>query len=161
GRACPRADVRPFLLGRNISAISATAWAPKRRVTVRPAGAARARRKSAPIATVSREVPMENAAQPPEQPARAKRPPAPKGQCAITGRERSRRELVMLSTLRPNLVERIHRDYPDLPGEALVSRTEVERYRTLYVEEILKHERGDLSALDKQVAESLAKHETL
>jgi uncharacterized membrane protein len=104
---------------------------------------------------------MENAAQPPEHPVRAKRPPPPKGQCAITGRERARRELVMVSTLRPNLLERIHRDYPDLPGEALISRTEVERYRTLYVEEILKHERGDLSALDKQVADSLAKHETL
>jgi uncharacterized membrane protein len=104
---------------------------------------------------------MEPDAQPPEHPARAKRPPAPKAQCAITGRERTRRELVMVSTLRPNLLERIHRDYPDLPGEALISRSEVERYRTLYVEEILKHERGDLSALDKQVADSLAKHETL
>jgi uncharacterized membrane protein len=111
--------------------------------------------------SIPREIVMEPAAQPPEHPVRPKRAPAPKGQCAITGRERSRRELVMLSTLRPNLVDRIHRDYPDLPGEALVSRSEVERFRTLYVEEILKHERGDLSTLDKQVAESLAKHETL
>jgi len=103
---------------------------------------------------------MENS-EPQEAPARQKRAPAAKGLCAITGRERSRRELVRLSALRPNLVERIHVDYPSLNEDALVSRTEVERYRTLYVEEMLKTERGDLSALDKQVAESLAKHETL
>src|SRR5436190_21212739 len=104
---------------------------------------------------------MENTEQPQETPARPKRAPAPKGLCAITGRERSRRELVQLSALRPNLVERIHVDYPSLHEDALVSRSEVERYRTLYVEEMLKTERGDLSALDKQVAESLAKPETL
>jgi uncharacterized membrane protein len=99
--------------------------------------------------------------EPQETPARPKRAPAAKATCAMTGKERSRRELVHLSTLRPNLVERIHVDYPDLRDEALISRSEVERYRTMYVEEILKTERGDLSALDKQVAESLAKHETL
>jgi hypothetical protein len=73
----------------------------------------------------------------------------------------ARRELVRLSALRPDLVERIHVDHPGLHEDALVGRAEVERYRTLYVEEMLKTERGDLSALDKQVAESLAKHETL
>jgi uncharacterized membrane protein len=81
--------------------------------------------------------------------------------CAISGRERPRRDLVMLEELRPSLLERIKLDYPELPMDALISRAELARYRTAYVEELLKTEHGELTELDRQVAESLATHETL
>jgi hypothetical protein len=81
--------------------------------------------------------------------------------CAISGKERPRNDLASLETLRPSLVDRIRIDHPSLPPDALISRTELAHYRTLYVEELLKAEHGELTELDRQVAESIATHDTL
>ncbi|MBX9588545.1 MAG: DUF1003 domain-containing protein [Hyphomonadaceae bacterium] len=81
--------------------------------------------------------------------------------CAISGRERPRRELVNLEMVRPSLAERIRAAHPDLKPDALVSRAELARYRSLYVEELLQAETGDLTEIERKVAHSLATHETL
>lgn len=81
--------------------------------------------------------------------------------CALTGRELPRQELVNLETVRDALVERMRQDHPDLARDALVSRKELARYRALYVEELLRAERGDLSDIERRVTESLANNETL
>jgi len=85
----------------------------------------------------------------------------PKFTCAISGKERTRRDLVSVETLRPSLAERIRTDHPNLPADGLISRNELARYRTLYVEELLEAEHGELTELDRQVAESIASHDTL
>jgi uncharacterized membrane protein len=84
-----------------------------------------------------------------------------KVQCALTGRMISRRNAVPMESIRPSLVDRIMRDHPELNPDALISREEVGRYRTVYVEEILTAERGELSDLERQVTESLTNHETI
>ena len=61
----------------------------------------------------------------------------------------------------PSLADRIRQDHPELGYDALISKAELAQYRTKYVEELLKAEHGDLTELDRQVAESLATHETL
>src|SRR5713226_2225772 len=81
--------------------------------------------------------------------------------CSITGKDYSRRDLVALDALRPSLADRIHHDPPGLGYDALISKPELAKYRTRYVEEMLKAERGDLTQLDREMAESLATHETL
>jgi len=81
--------------------------------------------------------------------------------CAITGRERPRKELIRLDTLRPTLADRIRTDHPDLTDDALVDRNEINRYRNLYVEQLLREEHGEFSELDRQVAESIANQETI
>jgi uncharacterized membrane protein len=81
--------------------------------------------------------------------------------CAISGKDTPRRELVALETLHHSLEERIRADHPELRPDAVVGRAEIARYRTLYVEELLKAEKGELSELDRQVASSLATYETL
>jgi uncharacterized membrane protein len=43
----------------------------------------------------------------------------------------------------------------------LISRSELASYRTLYVEELLKAEHGELTELDRQVADSIATHDML
>jgi uncharacterized membrane protein len=87
--------------------------------------------------------------------------PSPKAACAITGREWPRRQLVNLETIRPSLAERIRRDHPDLPHDALISRQELQRFRSTYVEEMLRDETGEISDLERRVAESLATNGTL
>jgi uncharacterized membrane protein len=94
----------------------------------------------------------------------AKDPNAPKKErlpCAISGRERPRKDLVSLDNIRPALADRIRRDHPDLATDAMIATSELVRYRTLYVEELLKEEHGDISEIEHRVAESLANHETL
>lgn len=81
--------------------------------------------------------------------------------CAISGRETARKDLINIATVRPNLVSRIRRDKPDLPDGALVSVEELARYRALYVQDLLMAESGELSEIDHQVADSLARQETL
>lgn len=96
-----------------------------------------------------------------EQMTEGGKPPKPKVACALTGQEYSRGKVVNLATVMPSLVERIRKDHPELKDDAFVSRQELDRYRSLYVTELLKAESGDLSEIEKQVAQSLATHETL
>lgn len=84
-----------------------------------------------------------------------------RGVCAISGVEMSRRNLVPLETLRPSLAERILADFPQLTEHSLVSKAELARYRTRYVEEILREEHGEYTDLDRQVVESIAKQDTI
>ena len=92
-----------------------------------------------------------------DQPVSVPKKPA---RCSISGKEHPRKNLIPLE-VRPNLVDRIRTDYPSLGPDALISRAELARYRNLYVEELLKTEHGELTELDRQVAESIATHDTL
>jgi len=87
--------------------------------------------------------------------------PVKRLQCAITGKERPKKDLVHLDTLRPGLIDRIRADYPDLPDDALIDRREINRYRSLHVAELLKEEHGEVTELDRQVAESIANQDTI
>ncbi len=81
--------------------------------------------------------------------------------CAVSGKRRPRRAMIALDSLRPTLADRIRQDYPELEADALISRTEVARYRSLYVADLLKAEHGELTELDRRVAESIANQDTL
>ena len=81
--------------------------------------------------------------------------------CAISGKMLKRKDLVAIDTLRPSLADRIHRDFPELTHEAMISEKELGRYRARYVEELLQEEHGEFTELDRQVAESLANQDTI
>ncbi|MFC5507447.1 MULTISPECIES: DUF1003 domain-containing protein [Hyphomicrobiales] len=88
-------------------------------------------------------------------------PSAETGLCALTGRTLPRRHLIGLDALRPALAEAIRRDHPDLPAHALVSQDAVAGYRSRYINALLASERGEMTELDRQVAESLASSELI
>ncbi len=81
--------------------------------------------------------------------------------CGLTGKLLPKRQLVLMDHLRPAIADRIRQDHPSLAPEALISRAEADRYRSLYVEEVLRTERGELTELDRQVARSLEQNEIL
>jgi uncharacterized membrane protein len=83
------------------------------------------------------------------------------GICAVTGEERPLRELFPVALLRPPLAERLRAEVGDLPADALVSRREVDRLRTEHISGLLREERGELGALEKEVVASLADHAIL
>lgn len=80
---------------------------------------------------------------------------------ALSGKRFRKRELVSVDGLRPSLAQRIRSDFPDLPANAKISRSELARYRMLYVEELLQREHGEFSELDRQVAESISRQDTI
>src|SRR5206468_4285654 len=81
--------------------------------------------------------------------------------CAITGEELPRSKLVSLEHLRPSLVEHIRAKFPQLADSDLISRREADRLRVLYVEDMLRQERGEVTELDQQVTRSLAQGELI
>lgn len=81
--------------------------------------------------------------------------------CAISGKEMARRKTMQLGSLRPSLVDAIRVDHPDVALDAPISLDEIGKYRSRYVEDMLLQERGELSDLDRRVAESLEHHETI
>lgn len=81
--------------------------------------------------------------------------------CGVTGKEVAKKKAIPLYALRPSLAERIREDHPDLPSNAPISLEAVGDYRSRLVAELMRSERGELSELDRQVAESLNDHETI
>lgn len=81
--------------------------------------------------------------------------------CAISGKHYPARSLQSLGSLRPSLAEIILRDHPKLSRNSMISAVELDKYRMRYVEDMLLAEHGELTALDRQVAKSIAEHDTI
>ncbi len=84
-----------------------------------------------------------------------------KNACSISGKPTPLNALVHFQNLRPSLADRILKDYPSLKPTSQISKSEVDRYRMIYVEDMLRAEHGELSKLDKQVAKSLHDNDTI
>ena len=80
---------------------------------------------------------------------------------AIDGSEHPHHDLVPLNALRPSLVRLIRADHPALADDALLSQATANRYRSRYVEQMLRRDRGALSALDAEIVKSIATQETI
>jgi uncharacterized membrane protein len=70
-------------------------------------------------------------------------------------------EVVSGQAVRPAIAELIHRDHPDWDPEKTICRDDLNRYRAQYVQEALEAEKGDLSAVEAEVVESLREGEVL
>src|SRR5499426_1750907 len=81
--------------------------------------------------------------------------------CCVCGREVAAREIVRLDVVRPMIIERIREERPDLPAQGFICRSDLDRFRSSYVSELLTRERGELTQLEQDVVKSLADHETL
>jgi uncharacterized membrane protein len=81
--------------------------------------------------------------------------------CCVCGREVAAREIVRLDVVRPKIIERIRKERPDLPAQGFICRSDLDRFRSSYVSELLTRERGELTQLEQDVVKSLADHETL
>lgn len=80
---------------------------------------------------------------------------------AVTGQQLKRRDAVNIENMRPALVDFIRQDHPAIPDRGFLSRKLIEKYRSRFISELLREERGELSALENEVIESLESHDTL
>ena len=81
--------------------------------------------------------------------------------CAISGLPTRKRDLVPLDALRPALADQIRKDHPGITGDSLISTGTLAKYRMKYVEDLLEHEHGEFTELERQVATSIANHDTI
>jgi uncharacterized membrane protein len=81
--------------------------------------------------------------------------------CVICGKEKLARDIARLDVVRPILLDRIREAYPELPSEGFICIDDLDRFRSSYVSELLRSERGELTRLEQDVVQSLADHDTL
>ncbi len=79
--------------------------------------------------------------------------------CAICGKDA--RAPIRFDAVRPEIASLIVADYPDLKPNDHICERHLNEYRSRYVAHLLASERGELSDLEKQVVESLAREETV
>jgi uncharacterized membrane protein len=98
-------------------------------------------------------------------PAPAKTPPPAtsrkrsRPKCALCGKDA--RDAMRFDAVRPEIASLIAADHPDLKSGDFICDRHVSDYRTRYVANLLERERGELSELDRQVVESLAREEVV
>ena len=63
--------------------------------------------------------------------------------------------------IRPVVTELIQEEHPEWSQDGFICFTDLNRYRTLYVEHVLGRERGELSDLETEVVRSLKEQELL
>jgi uncharacterized membrane protein len=82
--------------------------------------------------------------------------------CQVCQKNKNPNELVSASLVRSSIAEIILKDHPEWKtSEGFICLADLTYYRSKYVEESLAAERGELSALDQEVVESLRSQEVL
>ena len=81
--------------------------------------------------------------------------------CPICHETRRANEFLLGELVRESVVEEIQHDHPDWTTHQSVCLPCLNRYRALHVSRLLEKEKGELSALDKEVIESLREQELI
>ena len=81
--------------------------------------------------------------------------------CPICGKTYPLRDLVPARLVRPPVAEIIRREHPDWPEGGHVCLHDLNRYRSVYVHDVLEKEKGELTELEEAVVRSMREHEIL
>jgi len=81
--------------------------------------------------------------------------------CAISGKPIPDGSAIRLSAVRPGVADLIRQDFPALQPTDIIDRALIADYRGRYVEDLLRAERGEITALERDVVESLRSQEIL
>jgi uncharacterized membrane protein len=95
---------------------------------------------------------------------RQKDPPMKKDKnahCVVCKKSFARDDLVSFSTVRSITSEMIKNDFPEWSDGCYVCKSDLTAYRSREVQKIIEEEVGELSDLEKEVLESLQRHELL
>ena len=84
-----------------------------------------------------------------------------KHSCDVCGKSFFLSDLTPGRFVRPLVAERIASDCPKWNADAYICQTDMNHYRSMYVQNVLEQERGELSSLEKEVIESLREHDVL
>lgn len=83
------------------------------------------------------------------------------GRCGVCGRDLPRRRLIACSMVRPQLAAELDRAHPDWQQSGWICNDDLAAARRHQIENLLVGERGELTALDRSVLDSMTNNETL
>ncbi len=81
--------------------------------------------------------------------------------CQLCKKHKKKGELLPLELIDSELLEFIKAEYPECSDEGYICRSDLNHIRLKYVEEVLRKEKGELTALDKRVFDSIKEQETI
>jgi uncharacterized membrane protein len=81
--------------------------------------------------------------------------------CQVCHREKDRQELVPAAVVRHALAEHIKKGQPNWDRRGYICRDDLNSFRESYIHSLIRRERGELTALEHRVAESLKRHDVL
>lgn len=81
--------------------------------------------------------------------------------CAVCAKTFASRDLVLASAVRDAVANEILRDYPEWSQQSYICRPDLATYRGKYVRFLLESEKGEITALEQEVLNSIQAHELL
>jgi uncharacterized membrane protein len=81
--------------------------------------------------------------------------------CQICKEEKRLSEVLPGELVRVPVVELIRKKYPEWSSSGFICLTDLNHFRTEYVQDVLEQEQGEMSALEEEVIRSLKEHELL
>jgi uncharacterized membrane protein len=81
--------------------------------------------------------------------------------CNICGKTKARSMVMPAALVRDAVAEQIKAAHPGWKPEGYICLSDLNQFRMQYIQHLLGSEKGELTALDQEVLESLQKHETL
>lgn len=79
----------------------------------------------------------------------------------ITGKKVREVDAVSAETIRPSINRLIKKKFPNWSDKSYISKEGLKEFRKQYIEELIRKEKGELSRIEKEVLNSLLKHETI
>ena len=86
---------------------------------------------------------------------------APVQVCAVCGKAFPEQKLVSGEVVRNEIAQEIRKTHPDWSAGKFICRADLTQMRGRYVHALLESEKGELSALEREVVQSLREHELL
>ncbi len=81
--------------------------------------------------------------------------------CQICRKKTRLSEALPGAVVRGIIADRIKKDYPDWSSDGFICIPDLNRFRAEYVQDVIESDKGELSALEAQVVESLRQQELL
>src|SRR5512143_3950453 len=81
--------------------------------------------------------------------------------CQVCKEQKKMSEVLSAEIVREPIVEKIMLTHPDWSSQGFICIADLNRYRAEYVKDVIKADKGELSALEEQVIKSLKEQELL
>ena len=81
--------------------------------------------------------------------------------CQICGKQKNEAEVVPADLVRDSVVRIIRNSFPGWSSEGYICRDDLGAFRSKYVHDLLESEKGEITALEDEVMQSLKEHELL
>jgi uncharacterized membrane protein len=77
--------------------------------------------------------------------------------CQICGKQKKPSEVIPAELIREPIIKIIRKTHPDWSSSGFICISDLNHFRAKYVEDIIRRDKGEISALEKQVVKSLEK----